>query len=66
MGEQPEFTIVFEPRDEDGWIVARVPDVPGAYSQGRTHEEARENVIEAVRLMLTPDDQLRDATSFAH
>ena len=31
-------------------------EVPGALSQGRTREEARENVIDALRLMLTPDD----------
>ncbi len=49
-------TIAFEEPDEDGWIVARIVEVPGALSQGRTREEARENVIDALRLMLTPDD----------
>jgi predicted RNase H-like HicB family nuclease len=49
-------TIAFDEPDEDGWIVARVVEVPGALSQGRTREEARENVIDALRLMLTPDD----------
>jgi len=29
--------------------MARVPEVPGAISQGRTREEARENVIDALR-----------------
>ena len=36
--------------------MARVLEVPGALSQGRTREEARENVIDALRLMLSPDD----------
>ena len=36
--------------------MARVVEVPGALSQGRTRAEARENVIDALRLMLTPDD----------
>ena len=45
-----KLTIVFE-QDED-WIVASVPEVPGAHSQGRTREEARENVIEALRGIL--------------
>ncbi len=49
-------TIAFEEPDEDGWVVARVVEVPGAFSQERTREEARENVIDALRLMLTPDD----------
>ena len=44
-------TIVFEP-DEDGWIVASIPEVPGANSQGRTREEARENVIDALHGIL--------------
>jgi predicted RNase H-like HicB family nuclease len=49
-------TIAFEEPDEAGWIVAQVVEVPGAISQGRTREEARENVIDALRLMLSPDD----------
>lgn len=48
-------TIAFDEPDEDGWIVAQVVEVPGAMSQGRSREEARENVIDALRLMLTPD-----------
>ena len=31
--------------DEQGWIVARVLEVPGAMSQGRTREEGRENEV---------------------
>jgi predicted RNase H-like HicB family nuclease len=49
-----QVTIRFEP-GEDGWIVASIPEVPGALSQGRTRDEARENVIDALRLMLTPE-----------
>lgn len=49
-------TIAFDDPDEDGWILARVIEVPGALSQGRTREEARANVIDALRLVLTPDD----------
>lgn len=49
-------TIAFEEPDESGWIVAHVVEVPGAMSQGRTRSEARENVIDALRLMLSPDD----------
>jgi predicted RNase H-like HicB family nuclease len=44
-------TIAYEEPDEQGWIVARIVEVPGALSQGRTREEARENVIDALRLM---------------
>ena len=53
-----DFTIAFDEPDEEGWIVARVLEVPGALSQGRTRVEARENVLDALRTVLTPDDEL--------
>jgi predicted RNase H-like HicB family nuclease len=56
MREKLRLTIAFDEPDEQGWIAARVVEVPGALSQGRTREEARENVIDALRLLLTPDD----------
>ena len=52
--EQLDLTIVYE-NAEDGWIVATIPEIPGAFSQGRTRDEARSNVIDALRLMLTPE-----------
>jgi predicted RNase H-like HicB family nuclease len=51
VSEALRLTIVFEP-DDDGWIVASVPEVPGALSQGRTREEARVNVIDALHGIL--------------
>jgi predicted RNase H-like HicB family nuclease len=53
-----DFTIAFDEPDEEGWVVARVLEVPGALSQGRTREDARENVLDALRTVLTPDDEL--------
>ena len=52
----PEFdlTILYD-NGEDGWIVASIPAVPGALSQGRTRAEARENVLDALALMLSPE-----------
>jgi len=54
--EKLRLTIAYDEPDEEGWIVARVVEVPGALSQGHTREEARENVIDALRLMLSSDD----------
>ncbi len=51
MSESLHLTIVYEQGD-DGWIVASIPEVPGAHSQGKTREEARENVIDALRGLL--------------
>ncbi|MEW6636876.1 MAG: type II toxin-antitoxin system HicB family antitoxin [Actinomycetota bacterium] len=45
------FTAIFE-RGEDGWWVATCPEVPGAITQGQTIEEARENLKDAIELML--------------
>ena len=56
MSETLRLTITYDEPDEEGWIVARVVEVPGALSQGRTREEARESVPDALRLMLAPDD----------
>lgn len=47
-----QYTAIFE-NGEDGWIVASCPEVPGALTQGRTIDEARENLKDAIREMLT-------------
>jgi predicted RNase H-like HicB family nuclease len=62
MADSLRMTILFEPGD-DGWVVAQVKEVPGAVSQGRTREEARENVLDALRLMLSPEPEDADAGS---
>jgi predicted RNase H-like HicB family nuclease len=54
-------TITYDEPDENGWIVARVHGVAGAVSQGRTRGEARGSVIDALRVMLAPDEVDEDA-----
>jgi predicted RNase H-like HicB family nuclease len=44
-------TIIFE-QGEDGWWVAEIPEIPGAFSQGATKQEARENVLDAMRELM--------------
>jgi predicted RNase H-like HicB family nuclease len=51
MSKSLRVTIVYEQGDE-GWVVASIPEVPGANSQGRTRQEARANVIDALRGIL--------------
>ena len=42
---------------KDGkWWVAWTDDVPGALTQGETLEQARENLVDAVRLVQEPLD----------
>jgi len=45
-----EFTAVIE-RDGD-WYIAYCPEVPGANGQGRTKDEAKQNLTEAIALIL--------------
>ena len=51
MADSLRVTIVYAQGD-DGWIVASIAEVPGANSQGQTREEARANVIDALRGIL--------------
>ena len=44
--------IVTLDRDEDGAWVVECPSIPGCVSQGRTREEALENIQEAIALCL--------------
>ena len=58
MSDSLQLTIVYEEGD-DGWIICSVPEVPGTMSQGRTRQEARANVIDALQLMLSPEPGAR-------
>lgn len=52
-----EFTAIIE-KDGD-WYIAYCPEIPGANGQGRTIEESRESLAEAIALIL--DDRREDA-----
>lgn len=51
VSEPLRLTIVYEDAG-DGWIVASVPEVLGAQSQGHTREQARANVIDTLHGIL--------------
>ncbi|MBF0520438.1 MAG: type II toxin-antitoxin system HicB family antitoxin [Nitrospirae bacterium] len=42
---------------EDGWVVAEVPALPGCVSQGKTEQEAVENIKEAITAWLWAENQ---------
>jgi len=46
--------VIVEP-GEDGYFVAHVPALKSCWSQGKTKEEALENIREAIDLYLEPD-----------
>ena len=52
-----EFTIIFERGASGGWV-ATIPEVPGAFSQGKTREEARENVLDALHELMVARREL--------
>ena len=54
-----EFTAIFE-RDGD-WYIAYCPEIPGANGLGRTKDEARASLTEAIALILEDrrEDSLR-------
>ena len=46
-----DYRVVYTPI-EDGWVMASVPELPGAITQGRDMAEARMMIREAVELLL--------------
>ena len=53
---QNQYTAVFEKRGR--WYVATVEEVPGVNTQGRTLDEARENLREALELIISANREL--------
>lgn len=51
-----KFTAIFE-QDNDWWL-GYVEELPGANTQGRTLEEARENLKEAVQLIIEANREI--------
>ncbi len=69
-----EFTAIIEPAPEGGyWAIC--PEIPGANGQGETIEEAKENLREAIELILKdrredilrglPEDAIREKVEIA-
>ena len=65
------FTAIIEKDGE--WFIAYCPEIPGANGQGRTKEEARQSLVDAITLVLEdrredalrglPDDALRETVT---
>jgi len=65
---QNEFTAIIE--REGDWFIAYCPEIPGANGQGKTKEEAKQSLAEAIVLILedrredglkgVPDDAIRE------
>ena len=52
-----QLTIIME-KGEDGFWVATIPEVPGAFSQGKTKADARRNVLSAMEELMSARREL--------
>ena len=50
-----KFTAIIE-QGENGWLVGQIEEVPAAISQGETVEEVRENLLDALRLIMETNE----------
>jgi predicted RNase H-like HicB family nuclease len=55
---QRKFTAVYQPAPEGGYV-AFVEELPGANTQGETLKEVRENLREAVELIIEANRMLK-------
>lgn len=55
-----QFSVLIE-RDEDGMLVARVPDLPGCHTQAKTMPQLLKRAEEAICLYLQAHKEEKDA-----
>lgn len=46
-----KFTAIIE-KSEDGWFVGQLEELPAIVSQGKTIEELKDNLVDALHLLL--------------
>lgn len=56
-----DYTVVYQVIEE-GWIMATVPELPGAVTQGKIMTEARAMIKEAVALLLATKGESKHAS----
>jgi predicted RNase H-like HicB family nuclease len=54
-GKSLNYTVLIE-QDEDGIYIAKVPDISGCYTQGKTVEQAMERIREAIQVCLEAEE----------
>ena len=58
-----EFSVIVE-RDEEGYYVASVPELPGCHTQARSLDKLLDRVREAIELCLEVERDVRAPTEF--
>jgi predicted RNase H-like HicB family nuclease len=58
-----KFTAIIE-KGENGWFVGQIEEYPAAMSQGATIEELKENLLDALRLLLDTNKEITEKEYF--
>jgi predicted RNase H-like HicB family nuclease len=56
MEETRDFTVLIE-QDEEGIYIAKVPQIQGCYTQGKSIEEVLKRIKEAIEVCLEGDNE---------
>ena len=54
-----KFTAIIE-EGENGWLVGQVEEVPAAMSQGKTIDELKLNLLDALRMILDTNKEITE------
>jgi predicted RNase H-like HicB family nuclease len=57
-----KFNVVIE-KDEDGYYVASVPELPGCHTQAKNLDELTERIEEAIKLYLEVEEGAADIST---
>ncbi len=52
-----KLTAIIE-KSDDGWYVGQIEEFPAAISQGRTIDELKENLIDALQLLMETNKEM--------
>ncbi len=52
--------------EDDNWFVGKLKEIPGVFSQGKTIEELKENIIDAYRMMLAESGAKAERADVKH
>lgn len=58
-----EFNVIIE-RDEDGWFVARVPEIRGCHTQAKSLDKLMARIREAIEACLEGGDAPKRSNQF--
>ncbi len=52
-----KFTVLIE-KDEDGWLVSEVVELPGCHTQAKTMDQLMQRTREAIQAYLKSDEEI--------